>query len=182
MLRSRIAASALLAALCLPLAACTSPETPGPLLGAAGPQAESAARAVPEALRFAAKTVDGSAFDATALAGKPVLLWFYGATCAECPAQALETAALADRHLGRVHVVAVAGPGAGTGLQGFAAPAAGGSLTHLADARHALRDRFRAEGVNTYVLLDEDGEDIYRGSGADTWSLDRELTALVGEG
>ncbi len=179
-MRSRIAAAALIAALCLPLAACTSADPAGPVLGAAGPQAQSAARAVPDALRFTAKTVDGSAFDAGSLAGKPVLLWFYGATCAECPAQAFETAALADRHLGRVHVVAVAGPGAGSGLQGFTAPAAGGSLTHLADARHALRDRFRAEGVNTYVLLDEDGEDVYRGNGADTGSLDRELAALVG--
>ncbi|MCY0954429.1 TlpA family protein disulfide reductase [Streptomyces sp. H27-S2] len=180
-MRSRIAAAALFAALCLPLTACTSPETTGPLLGAAGPQARPAERAVPDALRFAAKTVDGSDFDTASLAGKPVLLWFYGATCAECPAQAFETAALADRHLGRVHVVAVAGPGAGAGLQGFAAPAAGGPLTHLADAQHALRDRFRAAGVNTYVLLDEDGEDVYRGSGADTGSLDRELAALVGE-
>lgn len=181
-MRSRIAAAALFAALCLPLTACTSPGPGGPVLGAAGPQAPSATRAVPDALRFSAKTVDGSAFDAGSLAGKPVLLWFYGATCAECPAQAFETAALADRHLGRVHVVAVAGPGAGAGLQGFAAPAAGGSVTHLADGQHALRDRFHAEGVNTYVLLDEDGEDVYRSSGANTASLDHELAALVGEG
>ncbi|MFD3808842.1 TlpA family protein disulfide reductase [Streptomyces sp. NPDC058611] len=181
-MRSRIAAAALIAALCLPLAACTSADTAGPVLGAAGPQAPSAAKAVPDALRFTAKTVDGSDFDPGSLAGKPVLLWFYGATCAECPAQAFETAALADRHLGRVHVVAVAGPGAGAGLQGFAAPSTGGSVTHLADGQHALRDRFRAEGVNTYVLLDEDGEDVYRGSGADTGSLDRELAALVDEG
>ncbi|MFD3546976.1 TlpA family protein disulfide reductase [Streptomyces sp. NPDC058655] len=180
-MRSGIAAAALLAALCAPLAACTSNGGASALQGAAGPQPESAGSAVPPALRFSAKTVDGAAFDAASLAGKPVLLWFYGPTCDECPAQAFETAALADRHVGRVHVVAVAGPGAGSGLQGFADPAAGGSVTHLADERHALRDRFHAGGVNTYVLLDEHGDNVYRGSGADTGSLDRELDALVGD-
>ncbi|MEU9414576.1 TlpA disulfide reductase family protein [Streptomyces sp. NPDC048272] len=177
-MRSRVAAAVLLLALSLPLTGCSSDGSDPAARGAAG--APPAGRlAAPSHLRFTAKTLDGATFDGAALAGKPVLFWFYGSACAECPAQAFETAARADRYVGRVHVVAVAEPGTGNGLQGFAAPAGAGRLPHLSDTGHALRDRFHAEGVNTYLLLDEDGEVLYKGSGAEGDKLDGELAAVA---
>lgn len=178
-MRSGLAVAALLAALALPLAVgCGPTETVTMPRGAPGAAAERRAPA-PYVLRFTAKTLDGTAFDASALAGKPVLIWFYSASCAQCPAEAFEVAARADRYAGRVHVLAVAEPGAATGLQGYTTPADGSPLPHLADERHALRDRFGAKGVNTYVLLDELGETVYRGNGADQAALERELATLA---
>ncbi|MER6388828.1 TlpA family protein disulfide reductase [Streptomyces sp. NPDC059382] len=177
-MRSRVVAAALLLALGPSLTGCSSDGADPATRGAAGAPA-AGRQTAPSHLRFTAKTLDGAVFDGAALAGKPVLFWFYGAACAECPAQAFETAAKADRYVGRVHVVAVAEPGAGNGLQGFAAPAGAGRLPHLSDVGHALRDRFHAEGINTYVLLDEDGEVLYKGAGAEGDKLDGELAALA---
>ncbi|AYV26414.1 TlpA family protein disulfide reductase [Streptomyces avidinii] len=176
-MRSGVTAATLFAALALALTGCGPGEGVSAPYGAPGLQGQ--VQRVPYALRLTAKTVDGAAFDAGALAGKPALLRFYGSACAHCPAQAFETTARADRYAGLGHVVAVAEPGAGRGLQGFTSPTGGGVLPHLADGRHALREPFHAEGINTYILLDELGETVYWGSGVDTGILDRHLAALA---
>jgi thiol-disulfide isomerase/thioredoxin len=63
------------------------------------------------ALDFHGPTVDGQEFDGAALAGTPVVLWFWAPWCTICRAEAPDVAAVAAEYAGRVEVIGVAGRG-----------------------------------------------------------------------
>ncbi|THA23585.1 redoxin domain-containing protein [Streptomyces sp. RKND-216] len=128
-----------------------------------GSGTETGGSEVPEVLDFTATTVDGRPFDATTLAGKPTVLWFWAPWCPKCKAQAAETAEVAADHRDEVNVVGVAGLDSNTAMKGFVTDTGTGSFPHLSDEKGEVWKRFGVTEQSRYVLLDETGETVYEG-------------------
>lgn len=171
-LRPRIsaAAAALLAA--LSLATLTT-------LTACGMTPPAERIALPDALRPATTTVDGKPFDASALAGKPALLWFYAPACETCATHATRVSAWADVYMGELHVVGVADPGPDAELRRFLSTTGASSFPHLVDEGHSLRERFEIDQDDAYVLIDKNDNVAFRGNGTELSALGREITKLT---
>ncbi|MFF9012975.1 redoxin domain-containing protein [Streptomyces sp. NPDC014870] len=165
-MRPRLTAAALLAALSLGLTAC-------------GLNAPAERIVLPDALRTSTTTVDGKPFDAATLAGKPALLWFYAPSCETCATHALRISAWADVHMGQLHVVGVADPGPDGELSRFISSTGATNFPHLADKGHVLRDRFKVEQADTYVLIDKNDSVAFRGNGTELSTLGREIAKLA---
>lgn len=76
--RTALPALVLPALVLLAVAACGSPAAPTTTSAAStATTASDPAVAVPEQLRFSAKTVDGADFSGESVAGKPAVLWFW---------------------------------------------------------------------------------------------------------
>ncbi|MGH3714999.1 MAG: redoxin family protein [Micromonosporaceae bacterium] len=116
---------------------------------------------VSEKLKFTAKTLDGTSFDGSSLAGKPVVLWFWAPWCPKCKAAAPDVEAAAKAH-GGVQVVGVGGLGKSAEMQGFAKDT-GISFVSLADESGTVWKKFGVTQQHTYVLLDADGKVVYQG-------------------
>ncbi|MFY1673138.1 redoxin domain-containing protein [Plantactinospora sp. WMMB334] len=172
-------AAALVAAITLALAGCaTEPGTPGgtdggpapatPPSSAPAPAGETGppgTGAVPETLRFTATTVDGKPFDAAALYGRPVVLWFWAAWCTRCRAAADDVAATHRSYADRVHVVGVAGLKSGDGaMREFVTGQGIGGFVNLADDEGEVWRRFGVTSQEYYVLLDAAGTVVHSGA------------------
>ncbi|WP_422773275.1 redoxin domain-containing protein [Plantactinospora sp. WMMC1484] len=187
-------AGALVAAAALALAGCaTEPDTPGGTDGgpppavspgsapaAAGETGPPSGGAVPETLRFTATTVDGEPFDAAALHGRPVVLWFWAAWCTRCRAAADDVAETHRSFSDRVHVVGVAGLKSGDGaMREFVSGQGIGGFVNLADDEGRVWRRFGVTSQEYYVLLDATGTVVHSG-GLTPNALRERVTALVG--
>ncbi|MFY1687823.1 redoxin family protein [Plantactinospora sp. WMMB782] len=121
--------------------------------------------AVPETLRFTATTVTGETFDATALHGRPVVLWFWAAWCPRCRAAADDVAKLRQSHGDRVHVVGVAGLDSGDeAMRKFVTDQGIDGFVNLADDSGEVWRRFGVTSQEYYVLLDAAGTVAYKGT------------------
>jgi thiol-disulfide isomerase/thioredoxin len=158
----------------------TAPATTAAPLTPSASGSASAKPAVPGRLAFTAKTLDGAAFDATILAGKPVVLWFWAPWCPKCRAAGPEVAKTAEKHQGKVAVVGVAGLSDDTdSMRGFVAATKTGEMTHLADGTGAVWKRFGVTAQHTYVLIGADGGVIHKGALSNN-ELERRVAALAG--
>ncbi|WP_130513005.1 redoxin family protein [Krasilnikovia cinnamomea] len=150
---------------------------------AARPAAETAASSgsaasVPANLRFTGRTLDGAAYDAATLAGRPTVLWFWAPWCATCAAQAQSVADLKDTYGDRLAVLGIAGMGDNTAMHRFVADLTVGTVPHLDDGQGVLWRRFGVTEQSTYVLLDRAG--AVRISGyLDDLQLTAQIKALV---
>ncbi len=136
--------------------------------------------AVPDSLKFTATTIDGKAFDGAALAGKPVILWFWAAWCPKCRAKAPDVAAVQRDFAGKAHVVGVAGLGSGeAAMDKFAADTGIGGFPHLADDAGVLWKKFAVTTQEYFVVIAADGQIVHKGplSGAE---LRQRTAALAG--
>jgi thiol-disulfide isomerase/thioredoxin len=84
-MRARVLLAAAVALGVLSACGVTSQPAAGPVAAAQGAPVRGA---VPASLSFAGKTLDGAPFEASSLAGKPVILWFWAPWCATCASEA----------------------------------------------------------------------------------------------
>ncbi|WP_412753709.1 TlpA family protein disulfide reductase [Krasilnikovia sp. M28-CT-15] len=145
---------------------------------AAGSGTGSAGSGVPANLRFTGRTLDGAAFDAATLAGRPTVLWFWAPWCATCAAEAQSVADLRDTYGDRLAVLGIAGLGDNTAMHKFVADLNVGTVPHLDDGQGVLWRRFGITEQSMYVLLDRAGK--VRTSGyLDDQQLTAQIKALV---
>ncbi len=124
-------------------------------------------------LDFAARTVDGQSFEGSSLAGKPTVLWFWAPWCPTCRAQIPGVGELAKKHGDAVNVVGVGSLDDQKAIAGFADQVAP-EVVQLADPDGAVWRHFGVTAQSTYVVLDENGEQV-----ADGYLDDAELADLV---
>src|SRR5690606_653887 len=145
-------------ALALGLAACapaapavTSPAEPlasSPANAASTSPAEQPTTApvvvdVPEQLKFSTTTVvDGAEFDATTLAGKDTILWFWAPWCPTCQAESGGIAEAAAELPDGVTLIGVAGRAEVGDMQGFVNDFGVGGFEHLADVDGSIWANF----------------------------------------
>ncbi|TDB70133.1 redoxin domain-containing protein [Micromonospora sp. KC721] len=145
----------------------------------ATPTPSGSAAPVSETLRFTAKTLDGAAFSAADLAGKPVVLWFWAPWCATCASQAWTVAEIAPQFRDRVPIVGVAGLGQHKAMKDFVTEFELGGTLQLDDRTGALWRRFEVVEQSTFVVIDRNGKVIHQGF-LDGEDLTRRVTALAG--
>jgi thiol-disulfide isomerase/thioredoxin len=119
--------------------------------------ADTPARAVPEQLRFTAKTVDGRDFDGSSLAGKPAVLWFWAPWCPNCRAEAGDVARIAKDNAGKVTFVGVAAQDQVPAMRQFVEQY-GVDFTHVADVEAAVWRRFGVTYQPAYAFVDSSGQ------------------------
>ncbi|WP_412740784.1 TlpA family protein disulfide reductase [Krasilnikovia sp. MM14-A1259] len=162
-------------------AGCAASPAPAAAAGAGAPASGtggSAGTAVPANLQFTGRTLDGAAFDAATLAGRPTLLWFWAPWCATCAAEAQSVADLKDTYADRIAVLGIAGMGDNTAMHKFVTDLNVGGVPHLDDEQGVLWRRFGVTEQSTYVLLDRAGK--VRVSGyLDDLQLTAQIKALV---
>ncbi|GGK99762.1 redoxin domain-containing protein [Mangrovihabitans endophyticus] len=125
--------------------------------------ARSGDAAVPPLLRFTAQTVDGAAFNAAALAGRPVVFWFWAPWCPTCAGQARDVAAVARDTAGRISVVGVGGLDGEANMRTFVHQFHVDGLPHLSDEAGAVWRRFGVTQQSTFVMLDGSGRTVFSG-------------------
>jgi thiol-disulfide isomerase/thioredoxin len=138
----------------------------------------SGAAAVPTTLRFTGKTLDGKAFDASTLAGKPAILWFWAPWCATCASEAQSIADLADEYQGRIGILGIAGLGGNKAMHQFVSDLDVGAVPHLDDEAGRIWKRFKITEQSTYVFVDRTGK-VVRTGYLDDLQLTTEVRTLV---
>lgn len=123
-----------------------------------------AAGGVSAALQFAGTTLDGKPYDATRLAGRPAVLWFWAPWCATCAGQAESVQEASRRYAGRVQLLGVAGldndPAA---MRDFVSDFKVGGLPHLDDRSGAVWRKFGVREQSTFVMVDGSGTVVHTG-------------------
>lgn len=159
----RAAALTALAAVAL-AAGCAGPadrSAAGEAPSSAGPEAAAVvpgARAVQgRPLDFTAPTLSGDRLDAGALAGTPVVLWFWAPWCTICRAEAPGVAAAAADLEGEVTVLGVPGRGGVEDMQRFVVETGTGTLEHVVDADGELWRRFGVVSQPSFAFVAPDG-------------------------
>jgi peroxiredoxin len=119
---------------------------------------------VPDSLRFTATTMDGKAFEASTLAGKPAVFWFWAAWCPECKSDAPAVRDLQAAAADKVNVVGVGGLKSGSdAMKKFVADYRLTSFPQLADDQGAVWKRFEVPTQHYFVILDASGKVVQRG-------------------
>jgi thiol-disulfide isomerase/thioredoxin len=140
------------------------PGVTGTAAGKTGEPADGRAdRPVPKLLSFTAETLDGRRFEASALAGRPAVLWFWAPWCATCAGQAATITEVSEKYGDRLGVVGVAGLGDKAAMDEFVSDLDVGGVTHLNDQPGAVWRRFEVTEQSTFVLIDRDGRLVHRG-------------------
>ncbi|MEH1128728.1 redoxin domain-containing protein [Micromonospora sp. CPCC 206061] len=173
-MRVRLTVTALLAAGAMTLAGCGGDPAPA-FEEAAGPPAsqaavageatagEAAAVVVPSILKFQGKTLEGQSFDATSLAGKPTVLWFWAPWCATCFGQAASVSDMQRAHGDKVNLLGIAGLGKLDEMKQFVTEGDVANVKHLNDASGAVWKKFQIAEQSTYLILDKEGKVLNKG-------------------
>ncbi|MFY1656759.1 TlpA family protein disulfide reductase [Micromonospora sp. WMMD1274] len=155
-----------------------TPASPAPASPAVASPASASLASVPATLSFTGKTLDGTAFDAAALAGRPVVLWFWAPWCATCASQAWTVAEIAPAYRDTVPIVGVAGLGEQKAMKLFVAEFDLGGTTQIDDRAGALWRRFKVAEQSTFVVLDRTGRVVHQGF-LDGEALTRQVETLA---
>ena len=142
------------------------------------PLAGSQPAAVPASLRFTGTTLDGKAFDAATMAGKPTILWFWAPWCATCASEAMSIADLREEYAGRLNILGIAGMGTNKDMHEFVSDLEVGAVPHLDDEPGKLWKKFGITQQSTYVILDRSGK-VVTTSYLDDRQLTTEVKSLV---
>lgn len=173
---TRARAVGALAAIALLAAACA-----GDAAGGRASSGDAAAPAPADApLAFSATTLAGAELDVSALAGEPVVLWFWAPWCTICRVEAPDVAAVAADLEGDVTFLGVPGRGATADMQSFVQDTGTGELQHLVDADGSLWQRFRVVNQPSFAFVGPDGSvELFAGAlGGD--ELRSRASALAG--
>ncbi|MEU4438360.1 TlpA family protein disulfide reductase [Micromonospora chalcea] len=157
--------------------AAAPPDVASPAATPGGPTSAPPA-AVPATLTFTGKTLDGTAFSAADLAGRPVLLWFWAPWCATCASQAWTVAEIAPAYRDTVPIVGVAGLGEQKAMKDFVTEFDLGGTTQIDDRNGALWRRFKVTEQSTFVVLDRTGRVVHQGF-LDGEALTRQVETLA---
>lgn len=113
-------------------------------------------------------TVQGSAFDASSLDGRPVVLWFWSPSCTICRAEAPDVATVASELAASestVALIGVAGRGDRAAMADFVESTGTGDLTHLVDSDGTIWSRLGVIGQPAFAFVSANGEvDLFAGS------------------
>jgi thiol-disulfide isomerase/thioredoxin len=134
--------------------------------------------AVSSVFSFGGKTLDGAAFDAAALAGKPALLWFWAPWCATCASEAQSVNDLVTEYGDRLAVLGIAGLGNNQDMHQFVSDLEVKNV-NLDDSAGVLWKRFGITQQSTYVLVDRSGK-VRTTSYLDDLQLTGKVKSLVG--
>jgi thiol-disulfide isomerase/thioredoxin len=134
--------------------------------------------AVPATLSFSGKTLDGAAFDASTMAGKPAILWFWAPWCATCASEAQSISDLAPQYKGRLNILGIAGLGDNKAMRQFVSDLDVGDVPHLDDQAGVIWKKFRITQQSTYVFLDRTGAVVKSGY-LDDLALTAEVKSLT---
>jgi thiol-disulfide isomerase/thioredoxin len=141
-------------------------------------QAAAAAAGVPANLAFSGRTLDGAAFDAASMAGKPALLWFWAPWCATCAGQASSVTALQEKYGDKLAILGIAGMGDNAAMHEFVTDLEVASVTNLDDEPGTLWKRFGIVEQSTFVLIDRQGKILHNGY-LDDVDLSAQVSSLV---
>ncbi|GAA3773029.1 TlpA family protein disulfide reductase [Micromonospora maritima] len=162
----------------VPSSAATPTAAAGTPAGPSTAPPPAAPARVPKTLSFDAKTLDGTTFSAAALAGRPVVLWFWAPWCATCASQAWTVAEIAPTYRDTVPIVGVAGLGQQKAMKEFVTEFDLAGTTQLDDRAGAVWRRFKVVEQSTFVVLDRDGTVVHQGF-LDGESLTRQVETLA---
>ncbi|MFC0528400.1 redoxin family protein [Phytohabitans kaempferiae] len=167
-MRVRLAMAALLAAALAGTGGCAGGERPAadPVrsqVAATEVAATEAPKPVPATLAFKGTTLEGKAFDAASLAGRPTVLWFWAPWCATCFGQAASVADMQAQFGTKVNLLGIAGLGDTKEMKDFVTEGEVGNVTHLDDQAGAVWKKFEIAEQSTYVFLDRDGKVTSKG-------------------
>ncbi len=156
---------------------------PAPTTAASGAASASGAAetvpvTVPATLKFSGKTLDGEAFDASTLAGKPAILWFWAPWCATCASEAQSISSLEEEFRGRLTFLGIAGMGGNKEMHQFVADLDVGKVTHLDDQAGRIWKKFKITEQSLYVVLDRAGR-IVQNRYLDDLQLTEQVKSLV---
>jgi thiol-disulfide isomerase/thioredoxin len=161
-----------------PAAENAPPAAAGVASSAAADAGGAAPVAVPASLRFTGKTLDGKAFDAATMAGKPTILWFWAPWCATCASEAMSIADLQQEYAGRLNILGIAGMGGNKDMHEFVSDLEVGAVPHLDDQPGKLWKKFGIKEQSTYVILDRAGKVVVT-SYLDDLQLTTKVKSLV---
>ena len=164
---ARRMAIALAVGVLLLLSGCGAPSTP-----------KAAVAAVTSTLNFTGKTLDGAAFDASTLAGKPAILWFWAPWCATCASEAQSINNIADEYGDRLTILGVAGMGDNSDMHQFVSDLEVTKVPNLDDQEGVIWKRFGITEQSTYVFLDAKGTILDKGY-LDSLQLTAKVKSLV---
>lgn len=135
------------------------------LVGGCGgaPATKPVKAAEADVLAFSGTTLDGAAFNAGTLEGKPAILWFWAPWCATCASEAQSIADLADDYRGRLGILGIAGMGDNKAMHQFVADLDVGKVPNLDDQAGRLWQRFGITQQSTYVFVDRSGKVVRTG-------------------
>jgi thiol-disulfide isomerase/thioredoxin len=149
------------------------------LAGCAAQPDKAATPAKAGTLAFAGKTIDGVAFDAATLAGKPALLWFWAPWCATCASEASSVQEMHETYGGKLGVLGIAGMGSNAEMHEFVSDLEIPDVPALDDEAGVVWRKFGITQQSTYVLLDRTGAVVTNGY-LDSVDLPAKVKALVG--
>lgn len=141
----------------------TAPATTPSKMSTMAPSPTPTEQRVPAALTFTGTTLDGTAYDGAKLAGKPTALWFWAPWCHICRDEAPTVKELAAKHSGAVNLLGVGGLGEENAMREFVDDGDIGAVTHLADEDGKVWKRFDVTSQASWVLLDKNGAEVFRG-------------------
>ena len=163
-----------------------SPSRTEPSTGTASPAAtpsgtatDPASSSVPVSaeLDFTGITVEGKTFRGAALAGKPVLFWFWAPWCPTCRSQISQVQDLADRYGPELAVVGVGSLDDADAIRGFADDTQG--VTQLSDPEGRLWRHFSIAEQSSYVLLDASGSQVLKSGYGGSAELEKRVADVV---
>jgi thiol-disulfide isomerase/thioredoxin len=157
MTTSRLRLAGVLAAFSLSVLACGGSDD---TVAGTEPPAGDEATGDPSAqqLSFTADQLDGAEFDATSLAGRPAVLWFWAPWCTTCRSEAPDVIESAAEFDGNVEIIGVAGRGERDAMEQFVAETNTGALTHVVDDDGSIWTDFQVAAQPAFAFIDADGE------------------------
>ena len=111
---------------------------------------------------FTGRTIDGTAFDAASLAGRPAILWFWAPWCATCASEAQSINDLRTEYAGKLGILGIAGMGNNKDMHQFVSDLEVRNV-NLDDQAGVLWTRFGITEQSTYVLVDRAGTVVTTG-------------------
>ncbi len=144
------------AALCALLTSCGA-EEPGP---ASGDALVSGTGTMAD-FDFEATTIDGAELDASSLAGKPAVVWFWAPWCPTCRAQVPNLSALGEQYDGQLSVLGVGGLDDDAAIRDVAEQIP--NVTHVIDESGEVWRHFQVTEQSSYTVISAGGEVISEG-------------------
>lgn len=131
---------------------------------------------MPAVLDFSSQTVAGDSFEGSALAGRPVVMWFWAPWCPTCRGQIDGVSAAAKQYADKVGFVGVGGLDDSDAIGDFAADVPATEITQLTDPDGEVWRHFSITEQSTYVVLDAKGRTVESG-----YLDDAELLDVLGD-
>lgn len=149
--------------------------------GGASALSGSTRLAVPasQILDFSGPTLDGGTLDASTLADKPTVFWFWAPWCTVCRAEAPGVERVAEKYGNQVHFVGIPGRGEVSAMKQFVSDTGITSLTHVADLDNSLWKRFGVTSQPSFAFVGSDGSVNTIVGGLTATELDRKVSELV---